>query len=103
MTVHTTPAVVSSTVGTRTPSRLTVLLAAAHAEWTKLRTVRSTFWALGLAVLGTVGVGPLFTALLVNRWDQRTPEEIAMFAPCSTPSPGWTWRNWRSVCSASSS
>jgi ABC-2 type transport system permease protein len=33
-----------------------------RAEWTKLRTVRSTWWALALTVAGMVGLGALFCA-----------------------------------------
>lgn len=75
------PMVIPSVASAMTPSRGAVFLAATRAEWTKLRTVRTTYWVLGLAILATVGVGPLFTAILVNRWDQRSPEDIATFDP----------------------
>lgn len=77
------PATASATAAAQAPrpSTLGVFFAATHAEWTKVRTVRSTFWVLGLAVLATVAVGPLFTAILVNRWDDRSPAEIATFDP----------------------
>ena len=44
-----------------------------RSEWTKLRTVRSTYWTALSAVLGTVGVGALIcarTAYNINRGDQ---------------------------------
>jgi ABC-2 type transport system permease protein len=55
---------------TRTPSTLIARPPAARplgpdlvrAEWTKLRTVRSTWWALALTMAGMVGLGALFAA-----------------------------------------
>jgi hypothetical protein len=52
-----------------------------RSEWTKLRTVRSTIWALILTVASTVGLGALFTALEVSRWQDRSPAEVAGFDP----------------------
>lgn len=58
-----------------------VFVAASRAEWTKLRTVRSTIWALVLTVVVMVGIGGLITALEVSRWDHRTPTEVNGFDP----------------------
>jgi ABC-2 type transport system permease protein len=58
-----------------------VLVAAGRSEWIKLRTVRSTIWALVLTVVFTVGLGALFTAIEVSRWDQRTLTEVKGFDP----------------------
>jgi len=44
------------------------------AEWTKLRTVRSTIWSLLLLVVLTLGFTTLFTALTVSQWDQTDAE-----------------------------
>jgi ABC-2 type transport system permease protein len=66
----------------RTDDRLlTVFLAACHSEWTKLRTVRSTMWALVITVISTIGLGVLFTALVIGHWDQRSPSVISGFDP----------------------
>jgi len=63
------------------PSRRRIFRAAAHAEWTKLRTVRSTMWALLFTMVSIVGLGVLFTALEVSRWDHRTLAEAVGFDP----------------------
>jgi len=58
-----------------------VFVANARSEWTKLRTVRSTIWALVLSVIFTVGLGTLFTGIEVSRWDHRTLTEVKGFDP----------------------
>jgi ABC-type transport system involved in multi-copper enzyme maturation permease subunit len=58
-----------------------VCTAAVRSEWIKLRTVRSTIWALMLTVIFTVGLGALITAIEVSRWDHRTLTEIKGFDP----------------------
>jgi ABC-2 type transport system permease protein len=47
------------------------------AEWTKLRSVRSTMWSLLLLVVLTLGFTALFTALTVSQWDQTDPSDRA--------------------------
>lgn len=39
-----------------------------NSEWTKLRTVRSTTWTLGVTVAAVVGIGALATAVTAARW-----------------------------------
>jgi len=58
-----------------------VFLAACRSEWTKLRTVRSTMWALVFTVISTIGLGVLLTALAVGHWDHRSLSEITGFDP----------------------
>jgi ABC-2 type transport system permease protein len=58
-----------------------VFVANARSEWTKLRTLRSTIWALVLTVIFTVGLGALFTGIEVSRWDHRTLTEAKGFDP----------------------
>lgn len=60
---------------------LTVFLAVCRSEWTKLRTVRSTMWALAVTVISTIGLGILLTALAVSHWDHRSLSEITGFDP----------------------
>lgn len=65
----------------RTPAVRTLLLAVMRSEWTKLRTVRSTIWALIFTVISMIGIGTLLTTLEVSRWNQRSPSQIAAFDP----------------------
>jgi ABC-2 type transport system permease protein len=64
-----------------TPTLSEVFVATSRAEWTKLRTVRSTIWALIFTLVSTIGLGALLTGLEVSRWDQRTPVEVVGFDP----------------------
>ena len=58
------------------PSRRGSLLAAvAVAEWTKLRSVRSTMWALAITIGITVGFGSLFCFAFSARYDRLDPKE----------------------------
>ena len=63
------------------PGLRSVFAAAARAEWTKLRSVRSTVWALLFTVVATIGLGASLTALEVSRWDHRTLTERTGFDP----------------------
>lgn len=47
------------------------------AEWTKLRSVRSTIWALVLLVVVTIGFTVLFTALTAAQWSKTDPSQRA--------------------------
>ncbi len=67
---------------TSADSRLfNVFTAAFRSEWTKLTTVRSTMWALGIAAVSTIGFGVLLTAIAVHQWDHRTLAEVSGFDP----------------------
>ncbi|MBC6463580.1 ABC transporter permease [Actinomadura sp. HBU206391] len=50
------------------------------AEWTKIRSVRSTVWSLVLLVLLSVGFTALFTSLTVAGWDELEPSDQALIA-----------------------
>ena len=63
------------------PELRRIFRAATRSEWTKLRTVRSTMWALILTLVSTIGIGVLLTALEVSRWDHRTLTEFKGFDP----------------------
>jgi ABC-2 type transport system permease protein len=52
-----------------------------RSEWTKLRTVRSTMWTLGLTVLIGVALGALFTGLTRANWLTMPPAKRAGFDP----------------------
>ncbi len=46
-------------------------------EWTKIRSVRSTIWALLLLVVLTLGFTTLITGLTVAQWDKNDPSQQA--------------------------
>ena len=50
-------------------------------EWTKLRSVRSTRWSLGVAFLATLGIGALAAAVVVNHWPHMSAQDRATFNP----------------------
>lgn len=52
-----------------------------RAEWTKLRTVRSTWWTLLAAAVAMVGLGALLTASYVARFDRIGAVDRAAFNP----------------------
>jgi ABC-type transport system involved in multi-copper enzyme maturation permease subunit len=49
----------------------------AHAEWTKLRSVRSTVWSLILLVVLDLGFTVLITAATIAQWDNADPQTRA--------------------------
>jgi ABC-type transport system involved in multi-copper enzyme maturation permease subunit len=61
------------------PSGLAVLGAAVRAEWTKMRSVRSTVWTLLAAIAVAIGFGSLVAVSQMNAWDTLTPVEQARF------------------------
>jgi ABC-2 type transport system permease protein len=50
-------------------------------EWTKLRSVRSTRWALATAVLGTIGLAALACAIASHHYAQMSPRDRLDFHP----------------------
>jgi ABC-2 type transport system permease protein len=82
MTATTTPSFVA--VGARpTPSTLRVFRAVTRAEWTKMRSVRSTMWTLAVTLGLTIGFGILVAVSQVNSWDTLTPAQRVGFDPTS--------------------
>jgi ABC-2 type transport system permease protein len=53
-------------------------------EWTKLRTVRSTMWTLGVTVVVGIGISALATAETRAHWATMGPGQRASFDPTST-------------------
>ena len=51
------------------------------AEWTKLRTIRSTWWVLLTVLLGTVGIGALVCGAVAARWGHMSAADKAAFDP----------------------
>ena len=63
------------------PSLVTVFVATVRSEWIKLRSVRSTVWSLLVALGILVGLGALFCAARVARWDRLPLGERLHFDP----------------------
>ncbi|MEA2827591.1 MAG: type transport system permease protein [Actinomycetota bacterium] len=66
------------------PARATTIIDTFKAEWTKLRTLRSTWLTVGGAVLASVFLAGLVCAAQVSQWDKMSPSERADFDPTST-------------------
>jgi ABC-type transport system involved in multi-copper enzyme maturation permease subunit len=71
-TTPTTPAVTATTTYHSHP--FGPLLAS---EWTKIRSVRSTIWALVLLVVLTLGFTTLITGLTVSQWNKASASDQA--------------------------
>jgi ABC-2 type transport system permease protein len=54
------------------------------AEWTKLRTLRSTWYTIGGAVFASVGLAALICIAQVSQWDQMSAKQRLEFDPTST-------------------
>ncbi len=61
----------------RAPGPAARFLRLVAAEWTKIRSVRSTVWSLVLLVVLTLGFTALTTSLLVNQWAKTDPADRA--------------------------
>jgi ABC-2 type transport system permease protein len=86
MSVDTAPPATSAPIfrpAASEPSALTQFRRILAAEWTKLRSVRSTRYTLAVNALVCVGLGVLFCYGVVSRWDQQSPAERASFDPAS--------------------
>src|SRR5262249_23254485 len=57
-------------------------------EYTKLRSVRSTYWTL-LALLGvSIGLGAVISAAAAGHWNQMSPQDQPTFGPTQTTPAG---------------
>ncbi|MFJ4437230.1 ABC transporter permease [Streptomyces sp. NPDC088923] len=52
-----------------------------HSEWTKVRSVASTVWTLGLAFVVTLGLGVLISVVTSNDFDSMSREDRITFDP----------------------
>jgi ABC-2 type transport system permease protein len=59
------------------------------AEWTKLRSLRSSSVALALTVLGTVGIGVLVCAETAAHWKPIGPNDVVGWEPANLSLSGW--------------
>jgi len=56
-----------------------------RSEWTKIRTVRSTVWTIGVTVVLGIGIGALVSALTRSHWFGMSPAQRATFdAPATS-------------------
>ena len=53
-------------------------------EWTKFRSLRSTMWTLLTAVVLTIGIGALFSAVTANQYHTFSAADKASFSPITT-------------------
>jgi ABC-type transport system involved in multi-copper enzyme maturation permease subunit len=53
-------------------------------EWTKFRSLRSTIWTLLTAVVLSIGIGALFSAVSASQYHTFSPADRASFSPIST-------------------
>ena len=57
------------------PSRSALATGLLRSEWTKLRSLRSTRWALALLVVLTLGFAALFLGLIADQWETLAPAQ----------------------------
>jgi ABC-2 type transport system permease protein len=60
----------------------------ALSEWTKIRSVRSTIWSLLVAVVLTIGLPILFSAVTSSHWGSMSPHERANRHPLEIATAG---------------
>jgi ABC-type transport system involved in multi-copper enzyme maturation permease subunit len=59
-----------------------------RSDWTKLRSVRSTYWTLLTAVVLTIGLSAIICAIFVAQYSHLKPADIAGFDAASTSLTG---------------
>lgn len=59
-------------------------------EWTKLRSVRSTYWTLFAAFVGMLGLAALICGVIANRYPTMSAQDRATFDPTSVSLAGVT-------------
>lgn len=75
MSTALVPAERTSTIQTSAAADFTGEL---RSEWTKIRSVRSTIWALVALVVVTIGFTALFNGLTVSQWENATDTQRQM-------------------------
>jgi ABC-2 type transport system permease protein len=53
------------------------------AEWTKLRSLRSTWYTIGGAAAASIAMAAMICVATASQWDRMKPSEIALFDPTS--------------------
>jgi ABC-type transport system involved in multi-copper enzyme maturation permease subunit len=59
-----------------------------QSEWTKLRSVRSTYWALLTAAVLTIGLSAIICAVVVAQYSHLKPADLASFDPAANSLTG---------------
>jgi ABC-2 type transport system permease protein len=59
-----------------------------RSEWTKIRSVASTVWTLGLAAVVTIALGALISLLFKNQWSDLSEQDRLSFDPTYTSFAG---------------
>ena len=59
-----------------------------RSEWTKIRSVASTVWTLGLAAVVTIALGALISLLFKNQWGDFSEKDRLSFDPTYTSFAG---------------
>ncbi|MGY1497521.1 ABC transporter permease subunit [Streptomyces sp. QTS52] len=59
-----------------------------RSEWTKIRSVASTVWTLGLAAVVTIALGALISLLVKNQWSDLSENDRLSFDPTYTSFAG---------------
>ena len=57
-------------------------------EWTKIRSVRSTYWTLAAAAVLTIGLSAIICAVFVAQYSHLKPHDLATFDAASTSLTG---------------
>jgi ABC-2 type transport system permease protein len=64
------------------------LRGALQSEFTKIRSVRSTYWTLVVLLAVSVGLGAVICAATAGHWNQMSPSDQATFDPTQTSLAG---------------
>ncbi|UIX30718.1 ABC transporter permease [Streptomyces sp. GQFP] len=59
-----------------------------RSEWTKIRSVASTVWTLGIAAVVTIALGALISLLFKNQWSDLSEKDRLSFDPTYTSFAG---------------
>jgi ABC-2 type transport system permease protein len=81
MTATTIPSSTAVVTRPSEPGYARVFLAVTRAEWTKMRSVRSTMWTLLTGIGLAIGFGALVSVSQINSWDTLDPAVRARFDP----------------------
>jgi ABC-2 type transport system permease protein len=81
MTATTIPSSTAVVTRPSEPGYARVFLAVTRAEWTKMRSVRSTMWTLLTGIALAIGFGALVSVSQINSWDTLDPAVRARFDP----------------------
>src|SRR5579872_5827501 len=79
----TTATAAATSDAARSRDRLPLLLDVLRSEWTKLRSVRSTYWTLLAAAAVTIGLRAILSVFYTNNYATMSPADRAGFDPTS--------------------